>query len=234
MGSILHCLQPHSRQLPCKQVTVGKLFIAMAEDKKTSSKAEELGDDLDGLQLAINEKSDDTLECTRRMREMCAEAKDSGMKTLIALDDQEELIDKFEAAADGINADMALAEKALKAMDMACWGLIPRFWVKDKGFKEDDAVWGEQKVVPADPPPDATELREGAFVAKILCDDREEEMEENMEQVSAMVGNIRNMANDMNTALVRQNQTLDRINAKSGSDIQRVKMANERAAALCK
>ena len=56
----------------------------MAEDKKTSSKAEDLGDDLDGLQLAINEKSDDTLECTRRMREMCAEAKDSGMKTLIA------------------------------------------------------------------------------------------------------------------------------------------------------
>jgi len=39
---------------------------------------------------------------------------DAGMKTLIALDDQEELIDKFEAAADGINQDMALAEKALK------------------------------------------------------------------------------------------------------------------------
>lgn len=68
---------------------------------------------------------------------------------------------------------------------MACWGLIPRFWVKDKGFKEDDAVWGEnaQKSKPADPPAEATELREGAFVAKILCDDREEEMEENMEQV---------------------------------------------------
>ncbi len=39
---------------------------------------------------------------------------DSGMKTLIALDDQEELIDKFEGAMDGINSDMALAEKALK------------------------------------------------------------------------------------------------------------------------
>ena len=50
---------------------------------------------------------------------------------------------------------------------------------------KDDAVWGEaaQKSKPADPPPDATELREGAFVATILCDDREEEMEENMEQV---------------------------------------------------
>ena len=46
-------------------------------------------DSLEGLQLTINEKSDETLECTRRMREMCAEAKDAGMKTLIALDDQE-------------------------------------------------------------------------------------------------------------------------------------------------
>ena len=71
-------------------------------------------------------------------------------------------------------------------MDMACWGLIPRFWVKDKGFKEDDAVWGDQKTVAGDPPADATELREGAFVAKILCDDREEEMEENMEQVRTL------------------------------------------------
>ena len=53
-------------------------------------------------------------------------------------------------------------------------------------------------------------------------------------QVSAMIGNIRNMSNDMNSALVRQNQTLDRINAKAGSDITRVKMANERAAALMK
>ena len=78
-------------------------------------------------------------------------------------------------------------------MDMACWGLVPRFWVKDKGFKEDDAVWGEaaQKSKPADPPPDATELREGAFVATILCDDREEEMEENMEQARVFFGKFR-------------------------------------------
>jgi synaptosomal-associated protein 25 len=140
----------------------------------------------------------------------------------------------LQEAADGINHDMALAEKALKAMDMACWGLIPRFWVKDKGFKEDDAVWGEHKVVGAEQGPPATELRDGAFVATILCDAREEEMEENMEQVSAMIGNIRNMSNDMNGALVRQNQTLDRVNLKTGSDITRVKMANERAAALMK
>ena len=83
-------------------------------------------DSLEGLQLSINEKSDETLESTRRMREMCAEAKDAGMKTLIALDDQEEQIDKFEEAADGINADMALAEKALKVGEMSCWWSFAR------------------------------------------------------------------------------------------------------------
>jgi hypothetical protein len=75
-------------------------------------------------------------------------------------------------------------------MDMACWGLIPRFWVKDKGFKEDDAVWGEHKVVGAEQGPPATELRDGAFVATILCDAREEEMEENMEQVTKSVKSV--------------------------------------------
>lgn len=59
-------------------------------------------------------------------------------------------------------------------------------------------------------------------------------MEENMEQVSAMIGNLRNMANDMGGELNNQNAQLDRINAKAGSDITRVKMANDKAASLMK
>lgn len=77
-------------------------------------------------------------------------------------------------------------------------------------------------------------LPSGTFVAKITNDDREGEMEENMEQVSAMVGNLRNMANDMGQEVERQNVQLDRINLKAGSDITRVKMANDQAAALMK
>ena len=92
---------------------------------------------------------------------------------------------------------MGLAEKALKAMDLAC-GIFPKFWKKSEGFKEDDAIWGEQKGGGGGaPPPPGVEIPSGAFVAKITNDDREAEMEENMEQVSAMVGNLRNMANDM-------------------------------------
>ena len=40
--------------------------------------------------------TDESLESTRRMMNLCAEAKDAGIKTLVALDDQGEQIDKIE------------------------------------------------------------------------------------------------------------------------------------------
>ena len=53
-----------------------------------------------------------------------------------------------------------------------------------------------------------------------------------MQQVSTMIGNLRNMAVDMGTEVENQNRQLDRINAKAASDETRVKMANERAGKL--
>ena len=44
--------------------------------------------ELDGLQLKCNQMTDESLESTRRMMNLCAEAKDAGIKTLVALDDQ--------------------------------------------------------------------------------------------------------------------------------------------------
>jgi len=194
---------------------------------------EPLGE-LEGLQLKCNQVTDDTLESTRRMMNLCSEAKDAGIKSLVALDDQGEQIDKVEAGLDSINADMGLAEKALKSMDLA-FGIFPKFWKKSEGFKEDKEVWGEQKAVSGGGNPGSgVEVGDGAFVARITNDDREAEMEENMEQVGAMVGNLRNMANDMGGEITRQNAQLDRINKKAESDQLRVKMANEKAAALMK
>ena len=63
----------------------------------------------------------------------------------VMLDDQGEQLEKFEGGMDQINSDMRLAEQALKSMDLLC-GIFPKFWKKSSGFKEDDAVWGEQKV----------------------------------------------------------------------------------------
>eukprot|EP00091_Calanus_sinicus_P000736 TRINITY_DN1067_c0_g1_i2.p1 TRINITY_DN1067_c0_g1~~TRINITY_DN1067_c0_g1_i2.p1 ORF type:complete len:203 (-),score=77.07 TRINITY_DN1067_c0_g1_i2:240-848(-) len=190
--------------------------------------------EMEGLQLKCNQKTDETLESTRRMMNLCAEAKDAGIKSLVALDDQGEQIDKIEGGLDSINGDMGLAEKALKSMDLA-FGIFPKFWKKSEGFKEDKEVWGEQKAMSGGANPGAgVEVGDGAYVARITNDDREAEMEENMEQIGAMVGNLRNMANDMGGEVSRQNQQLDRINKKAESDQTRVKMANEKAAALLK
>ena len=59
-------------------------------------------------------------------------------------------------------------------------------------------------------------------------------MEDNMDQVSSMIGNLRNMAIDMDSELENQNEQLHRLNKKSESNITRVKMADDKASALIK
>ena len=109
----------------------------------------------------------------------------AGTKTLMSLDDQAEQLDNIEGNLDKINNDMAESEKAIKDMDRA-FGIIPKFWKKNDGFKEDKETWAEAKASKGFEKAEALEIREGAYVAKITDDDREEEMEENMEQVGFM------------------------------------------------
>ena len=45
-------------------------------------------------------------------------------------------------------------------------------------------------------------------------DAREDEMEENLQQVSTMIGNLRNMACDMGNEIENQNNQIDRIKGK--------------------
>lgn len=49
---------------------------------------------------------------------------------------------------------------------------------------------------------------------RITNDAREDEMEDNMGQVSTMIGNLKNMAIDMGTEIEGQNSQIDRINMK--------------------
>ena len=49
---------------------------------------------------------------------------------------------------------------------------------------------------------------------RITNDAREDEMEDNMSEVSTMIGNLRNMAIDMGSEISGQNIQIDRINAK--------------------
>lgn len=50
-----------------------------------------------------------------------------------------------------------------------------------------------------------------------MNDAREDEMEENLEQVGSIIGNLKNMALDMGNEIDKQNKTIDRINDKASS-----------------
>ena len=49
---------------------------------------------------------------------------------------------------------------------------------------------------------------------RITNDAREDEMEENMQQVGSVLGNLKNMAADMGQEIDRQNKQLDVVGAK--------------------
>ena len=52
------------------------------------------------------------------------------------------------------------------------------------------------------------------YVRRINNDAREDEMEDNMQAVGGILGNLKNMATDMGAEIEKQNSQLDRINDK--------------------
>ena len=149
-----------------------------------------------------------------------------------------EQLERCEGALDTINTDMKEAEDHLKGMEKCC-GLCVLPWNKTddfeknseyaKAWKKDDdggVISDQPRITVGDP----TMVPQGGyitkwvifrenFIAKLLScritnDAREDEMDENIQQVSTMVGNLRNMAIDMSTEVSNQNRQLDRIHDK--------------------
>ncbi|RTG81960.1 uncharacterized protein DC041_0000536 [Schistosoma bovis] len=56
--------------------------------------------------------------------------------------------------------------------------------------------------------------KSGPFITRITNDAREDEMEQNLQQVSGMVSQLHSMATDMNQEITTHNQILDRIDQK--------------------
>lgn len=203
---------------------------APAEPEKPAS-------ELDMIKMKAETVTDESLESTRRMLAMCDESKEAGIRTLVGLDEQGEQLDKIEDDMDKINVDMREAERNLTGME-ACCGIFP--CGKSREFKEDAGTWksNEDGKVISGQPARVVDDRNGAgpmssaYIAKITKDAREDEMEDNMGQVSTMIGNLRNMAIDMGSEIGNQNNQLERINQKATSNDTRISAANQRATKL--
>lgn len=155
------------------------------------------------------------------MRQLCEDSKEAGIRTLVALDEQGEQLDRVEEDMDKINTDMKEAEKALTGMEQCC-GLCTCPCNKSKEFQEDESTWkgnDDGKVIGGQPVRTVDDrgggmMMTGNYIAKVTKDAREDEMEENMQEVNTMIGNLRNMAIDMGSEISAQNSQIGRINQK--------------------
>lgn len=191
---------------------------------------------LDDIQMQSNQVTDESLESTRRMMAMCEESKDAGIRTLVMLDEQGEQLDRIDEGMDQINKDMKDAEKNLEGMEKCC-GLCVLPWKKGKNFEKGSEyanTWNKDDdgKVNTDGPRVVVGDQggfQGQMITRITKDAREDEMEQNMTEVSGMITNLRNMAVDMGSEIEQQNRQIDRINQKATSLDSRVRLADQRA-----
>lgn len=201
--------------------------------------------ELEGIQQQADRTTNQSLEATRRMVAMTEQTQEVGIKTLEELDHQGEQIDRIEDNLDQINADMKRAERNLTQMEKCC-GLCVCPWNRSRNYESSstykrawgsDAVKAEDDVVKRQPRTGDFQAtgsargggqQQGGFIQRVTDDAREDEMDENLGQVSRALGNLKNMAVDMGNELERQNVQLDRVNAKAEANDERVQAANVR------
>jgi len=199
--------------------------------------------ELESLQLRANKTTDESLESTRRMITLCEESQGAGIKTIEMLEQQGEQLNRVEQGLDGMGAELKVAEKHLHGMEKWC-GICVCPWNRMPKIK--DAEWSNHSSDNTSKPgslegtgnrsgyssvPDAPQ---GGYIQRINNDAREDEMEENMQAVGSMLGNMKNMAQDMGDEISKQNKQTDRILDKTENRSKDVENADVRAQKLLK
>ncbi|XP_067469739.1 synaptosomal-associated protein 23-like isoform X2 [Thunnus thynnus] len=202
------------------------------------------------MTLRANAVTDESLESTRRMLQMAEESKQTGVNTMVMLDQQGEQLKNVEEGLDQINQDMKQAEKNLTDLSKCCGLCVcpcdrvtsiehdsryKRTWATGGGDVEGNADGsgvvsrqpsgvrnGQAGQVNAQAP-------SGPYIKRITNDAREDEMEENLDAVGSIIGNLKNMAVDMGNEIDKQNKQIDRINDKADMNKVRIDEANQRA-----
>lgn len=196
--------------------------------------------ELELLRLKMNQRTDESLESTRRMVTMAEESHQMGAATLETLHHQGEQLDRVNDQMNVIHEDIKNTEKNLDNLEKCC-GIFKLPWKRvnrpgsDKHFKPKD-----YSTVTAQPTNGtyAKDLKRGdvlqskpsgPFITRILDDDREDEMDQNLGQVSNIVGELKAMATDMNSEIKTHNVKLDAMAKKTVDNQARLEAAQMQA-----
>ncbi|VUZ49814.1 unnamed protein product [Hymenolepis diminuta] len=196
--------------------------------------------ELEMLRLKMNQRTDESLESTRRMVTMAEESHQMGAATMETLHHQGEQLNRMNDQMNVIHEDIKHTEKNLDNLEKCC-GIFKLPWKRvsrpgnDKNFKQKDysavtvqpatgtyAKNSKRGEVPQSQP-------SGPFITRILDDDRETEMEQNLGHVSNIVGELKTMATDMNAEIQTHNAKLDDIANKTLDNQVRLQAAQTQA-----
>ncbi|XP_018415561.1 PREDICTED: synaptosomal-associated protein 23 isoform X2 [Nanorana parkeri] len=195
---------------------------------------------IDDIQIRGNQVTDESLESTRRILALAEESQDTGVKTITMLDEQGEQLKRVEEGLDQINKDMREADKNLTELNKCCglcicpgksfefgevykkaWG--NRDSDEDVVSKQPRQLNGQQQRAPG---------QSGPYIKRVTNDAREDEMEENLNQVGSILGNLKNLALDMGNEIDSQNKQIDKINEKATANKEHIDEANKKAKKL--
>uniref|UniRef100_A0A1A7Y4A3 Synaptosomal-associated protein n=1 Tax=Iconisemion striatum TaxID=60296 RepID=A0A1A7Y4A3_9TELE len=207
-------------------------------------------------QMAIraNQVTDESLESTRRMLQMAEESNQTGANTMVMLNHQGEQLRQIEDGMTQINQDMQQADKNLADLSKCC-GLCVCPCNRHSSIENDSRykrTWGtgtegqgdgnNSKVVSKQPSAVRNgqnaqvqaSAPSGPYINRVTNDAREDEMEENLNAVGSIIGNLKDMATNMGNEIDKQNVHIDRITEKAEMNKIRIDEANERANKLIK
>ncbi|XP_057199657.1 synaptosomal-associated protein 23-like isoform X2 [Triplophysa rosa] len=179
------------------------------------------------MKIKMNKVTDKSLDSTRRMLQMVEESQGEGKTTMIMLDKQGQQLRNAEVNMDEIMENVKTAERNLNEMSKCCgWCLCSCNRQKsiktnqrykqvrgteksDEGVVSSQVTRGNTQGVTV-----RSTASSGPYIKRITNDAQEKELEENLEQVGSIIGNLKNMAIDINNELDTQNKTIDRITVK--------------------
>lgn len=200
-------------------------------------------EELEHVQLQINAKTDESLECTRRIVQHVLETQDIGEKTLGMLNSQGEQLDNIERGLMDINEGMKEAEKNLEGLEKCC-GLCVLPWRRTKKHKKcsdntssagkDRGNGKTSNDAQTFTATDQSQLPQGGFITRITNDAREDEMDRNLADVSVAVEHLKSMATTMGNVIDQQNVQLDRITNQAEMADGRIQKADKRANKIIK
>ena len=144
------------------------------------------------LEQRIDHVTGESLDATRRIRQVAEETHGMGVETLVTLNEQGEKLENAEIKLDEINVDLKQTDKNLHELEKCCGCCVcPHRQTKNmKSTKNYRKVYGrkaQQRELEAitDQPGESGgasggRRQGGQFVKRITNDDREDEMEENL------------------------------------------------------